>query len=222
MIRLILIFVLLMITCSQYYTIVKLENDIKILQIEIDEKAKRIEFLNNEFDTLFINMQTEISQADILLNYEYKVNNIKKNQEKILNSILKYSTEYEISPIVLYSIIRTESQFKHNIEHPIVTLKSGKKVRAVGLGGVIWEFWGSKLKKEGIANSRDDLFKIEVNVAASAFVLSEFLKLDQLKNTSSKLESALARYYGSAKAGYQNKIAKEMSLILGFQYSFDL
>lgn len=225
MIRLIIIFVLLFLTGSQYYTIVKLENDIKTLNLnlqKLNERVKQIEYIEGEFDSLYINFQSEISQADMLKNYEYEAKNIKKNQEKILSSILKYSEEYDISPIVLYSIIKTESEFLHHIEHPPVKLKSGKTIRAVGLGGVIWEFWGSKLKKEGIANSRNDLFNIEVNIEASAFIFNEFLKLKQLKNTSNKLESALARYYGSSKAGYQNKIAKQMSKILGFEYSFNI
>ena len=225
MIRLIIIFVLLFLTGSQYYTIVKLENNIKSLNLNLqnlNERVKQIEYIEGEFDSLYISFQSEVSQADILKNYEYEVKNIKKNQEKILSSILKYSEEYDISPIVLYSVIKTESEFLHHIEHPPVKLKSGKTARAVGLGGVIWEFWGSKLKKEGIANSRNDLFKIEVNIEASAFVLKEFEKLKILPGTNNKLESALARYYGSAKRGYQDKIAKQMSKILGFEYSFNL
>ena len=166
-------------------------------------------FGNCELPVYKLNFDFNETKSDlaIIRDYAEKNKDIPKNSDLILGTIMTEAEKYDISPYILYAIFWQESRFKAHIEHPFIYVK-GKRTRAVGLGGVVWEWWDEKLIKNDIADVRADLFDPETNIRASAFILNEFRKMKQLQGTQNKLESALARYYGSVKSGYHKKIIK--------------
>ena len=106
---------------------------------------------------------------------------------------------------------------RFEIQHSLTTIVINKKklkIRAVGLGGVVWEWWGDKLKEAGIAEVRSDLFLPDVNIRAAAFVLNEMSKRELLKGTKSKDESMLRRYFGGNYKAYSDKIDKKVMSIV--------
>jgi len=139
------------------------------------------------------------------------------NRKIILDSIISESTKYNINPLLLYSLIHVESSMRFWVQHTPVKITINKKrkvIRAVGLGGVVWEWWGKSLIKAGIAEVRSDLFDPEINIKASAFILNEFRKRPKLKGTTSKDESMLRRYFGGNFKSYNNKIDRKVMSII--------
>ena len=139
------------------------------------------------------------------------------NRKIILDTVIAESTKYNINPIILYSLLHVESSMRFWIQHTpvnIIIKKKKRRIQAVGLGGVVWEWWGDKLKVAGIAEVRSDLFNPEVNIKSAAFILNEFSKMDKLKGTKSKDESMLRRYFGGNFKSYSDKIDKKVMSIV--------
>jgi hypothetical protein len=137
----------------------------------------------------------------------------KNTQHKIVSSVIKESKRYNINPYVLYSVLYTESTFRPWLKHQRVKVKIGKRrktVRAAGLGGIIWEFWGHRLKKRGIAYSKSDLYNPVKNIKATAYVLNYMRKQKRLPGTSSREESMLRRFYGGNHSSYSRKVYKKV------------
>jgi len=141
----------------------------------------------------------------------------KREQKIILSTILAQSKKYNINPLILYSLIYTESSMRPWIEHSKILIKiKGKKkyIRAVGLGGVVWEWWKTQLIKNKIAFTRADLFNPEINIKAIAYIYNNFYTQKKLKKASTQDESAMIRYFGGGYKWYFVKIDKKiMSLI---------
>jgi len=99
---------------------------------------------------------------------------------------------------------------------PVNVLMNSKRqrVQAIGLGGIVYEWWGEKLKKEKIITTRKDLYKPEINIKAIGFVLNEMRKMPRLTKNSSKEDSMLKRYYGGNHNSYVLKIRKTMKMVL--------
>ena len=141
----------------------------------------------------------------------------KNNRKRILDTVLSESEKYNINPIILYSLLHVESTMRFWIQHTPVKITVNKKtqtVQAVGLGGVVWEWWDKQLKDAKIAEVRSDLFNIETNIKASAFILNEFSKREMLKGTKSKDESMLRRYFGGNFKSYSDKIDRKVMSIV--------
>lgn len=129
-----------------------------------------------------------------------------KNKNKIFNAIFKYSKEYDISPLILFAVLHTESSMRFWIKHsrvyvsvpinPEKTKFVRIHTRAIGLGGIIWEMWKWDLLKNKIAETKSDLYNIDTNIRATAFIISKLQEKPLLKGVNSKIESAIIRYYG--------------------------
>ena len=141
----------------------------------------------------------------------------KTNRKKILDTVLSEAAKYNINPIILYSLLHVESSMRFWIQHSPVKIKIHgryKTIRAVGLGGVVWEWWGKQLQDAHIAEVRSDLFNIEPNIKATAFILNEFSKRKMLKGTKSKDESMLRRYFGGNFKAYSDRIDRKVMSIV--------
>lgn len=180
----------------------------KNLNIIIETYKSKIEKLEKR------SFYSKISRA--ILNDMNKIDYISENEKlKIFNSIIKNSEIYNINPIVLYSVLYTESSLKPYMEHKETYIHSLKKrIKAVGLGGVVWEFWSDDLKKNNIAQTRQDLFEIETNIAASAYILNTYKSQNQLDKAKTNVDSMLMRYYGSSSANYEGKIYKKIGQLM--------
>jgi len=156
---------------------------------------------------------------DILWKNIKKYKNISDNTRKeILNAIYKYSEEYNINPVIIYSIIATESSFRFWIRHsPVVVTVNGRRIRtqAIGLGAVIWEWWGDKLQKENIAQVKSDLFKIDTNIHATCYIYNQLRNMPPVKGLN-KDDSAKLRYFGGGLKNkwYVNKINTVTGMLL--------
>lgn len=132
-----------------------------------------------------------------------------KTKISILETIISEAEKYNMNPLILYSIVYTESTFRHWLEHDSVNIqKNGKpvKIRAVGLTGVVFEWWGDKLKDAGIAETRGDLFDPVTNIKACAFIYNEMYHMEMHKSARYKDESALLRYFGGDYISYVQRI----------------
>lgn len=128
------------------------------------------------------------------------------DESKIVSSVLREAKQYNIDPVTLMSVLAKESSLRKTIEHSAVYVKvptkrhwtevKTAKVKAVGLGGVIFEIWKYELSDIGITK-RKQLFNIESNIKATAMILSTYQhERKQIKGSVSREESALLRYYG--------------------------
>lgn len=186
------------------------QDNIKAAIIESQKKIKKQpNFLT---DPLLV-VNSKLLAKHMFRNYRDVSVSKKKD---ILQAIFKAAQKYNINPLILYSIADIESDMRFWINHANVYVnvtKNGKKRRiktaAIGLCGVIWEIWEERLKKEGIAEVKSDLYDPVVNVEAAAYIINYNRKLPIVRGAKSKIESALLRYYGvipGQKNAYFNKV----------------
>ncbi|MDQ7818642.1 MAG: hypothetical protein RDU14_16575 [Melioribacteraceae bacterium] len=179
----------------------------------------------NSFDEE-INLQAqsdlELVDLDLRTNYSFLSN---KRIEEVKSALLEGHKSYPYIPIILeYAIIRTESDLRYWIEHPIVTLTSGKNagrtVQCAGLGGIQWEQWDTLLIKNGIAEKRSDLFQIKENILASYFVIDDGIKkhIDDI-NKDNMLNIISTAYFGAGKWNGKTAIDYKQKLL---QYTSEL
>lgn len=180
-----------------------------ILKSKLEKTKEQLEEARNNLS--FVSITKDDFMKDLKHNYPETSLRTKK---KILNAIMDESSNYDINPLILYSVFFVESSFRPWIEHTptnIIINKKTTKIRAVGLGGVVWEWWGDKLKSAGIAETRGDLFDPETNVRATAFIYNEMYKMPIHKSAKNKDESALLRYFGGDYPIYLQRIDAKIS-----------
>jgi hypothetical protein len=154
------------------------------------------------------NYEIALVKAD-LETYGYISNHV---ENLIIKSILDAHKHYNIPIGLLHCIFRVESDYKFNIDHPTVTVSvHGKRIttHAIGLGGVMWCFWGDSLKAHGIAQMETDLYLPDINIRASAYILSVYIK-GELKNSNQYniLDNIISKYYGAYNNLYMSKMEK--------------
>ena len=93
----------------------------------------------------------------------------------------KYARQYDLPPVLLLAVGRTESNFNHEAE-------SNKG--AVGVMQIM-PFW---IKHLSFVESRDDLFQVEKNIHAGAYILRHYV--DMCKS----LTNAVTCYHGGPRA----------------------
>ncbi len=160
----------------------------------------------------------EFTDLDLLKDMNKMYPHLSTNVKKIIvKTILIESKKYNINPLIIYSLIHTESSMRPWINHKRVLIKiDGKKkyIQAVGLGGIVWEWWGKKLKDAEIAEVRSDLFNPEINIKAVVFVYNKLYNKQKLKNAKSQDESAMIRYFGGGYKSYFQKIDKKIAQLV--------
>lgn len=136
----------------------------------------------------------------------------KKHQARILSAITTASTQYNINPLILYSIIYTESTFRWWLIHDIPKTKD--KDPAIGLGGIRYSIWGDQLKSAGILDVKSDLFDIEPNILSIAFIYDHYRKQPLLSGATSADMSAMLRYFGGNHKEYFTRIDDKISSMI--------
>ena len=117
---------------------------------------------------------------------------------------------------LMHAITRTESEYRFWIDHPIVKVSvKGKLVttNAIGLGGVIWDFWSDSLIAHGIAYNRSDLYIPNVGIMAEACVLHIIIKdvMSNLPKETSILSRIQSQYYGAYSNIYMSRMQQVTS-----------
>jgi len=180
--------------------------------IELIKEVEVLVEVEVEVEGLIIAITIADMYEDLATRYKHIS---KPNRDIIMESIAKTADKYNVSPLVLYNLIAVESSFRWWIEHPLVTVQNheGKsvKTRAVGLGGIVFEIWGPKLKEAGVIDTKSDLFQIDKNIDSIGYVYS-YLKSKPLHpKASHAVESGLIRYFGGGYKSYFDKIDAEIA-----------
>jgi len=119
--------------------------------------------------------------------------------EEIVDSAMKYSGKYGLSPILVLAIAKTESEF-----YPFAVSKQNAK----GLMQINPEANQRLLLQEGIFDEPTDIFDPERNIEAGCFLLRRFI------NESPDFNTALDKYLGADSVSYKAKIHEVMGKIL--------
>jgi len=182
----------------------------KVLVKTIKVPVKQIVYKNKK--GVIINITYENLTQDLASNYNF----LSKNQQKqIIAAIKKASRKYNINPLIIYSLIATESSFRFWIKSPtrLVMGYDGKRHydNARGLMSIIPSIWMKSLRKNNVISKASALYQIQPNIMAGSFILKELVK----KNKGNAIK-ALEAYFGKSAYAkvYQHKIrAKIGSLI---------
>jgi hypothetical protein len=142
-----------------------------------------------------------------ILKYYLKYNKISYKQpqwavKQTARAVVDAAKEFGLNPETLAAVVLKESGLRYKLHHRPVTVKVNgqrKRVQAIGLTGVIYEFHSS-LKNIGIY-SKKELWNIKQNVRACAHIL---VKYGARRN----LPRALGRYYGKNNRSYARKVVR--------------
>lgn len=151
--------------------------------------------------------------ADLMM-YDY----LSYDTEQLILKTLKEAVKEFPVPIgMMHGVSRTESEYRFWIDHPTVNVNvRGKRVttNAIGIGGVIWEFWGDTLKHYDVAHARSDLYLPDVGIRAQACVLWCIIK-EVMKDSTTKESNIVSRvqsnYYGAYSNLYMQRIKEVTS-----------
>jgi soluble lytic murein transglycosylase len=118
---------------------------------------------------------------------------------EIVDSAIKYSEKYDLSPILVLAIAETESEF-----YPFALSKQNAK----GLMQINPDANQRLLLQEGIFKEPADIFDPERNIEAGCFLLRRFI------NESPDFNTALDKYLGANSVPYKAQIHEVMGKIL--------
>jgi len=161
-------------------------------------------------------VKAEVASDDIYLIRKdlHKIGCSEKITNIYINAIEQYSKKYSISPLLVYAIIKIESDYRLDARHsPIKLHVKGKPVttRAHGISAVIWEFWSDSLKHRDIAHSYMELYLPDVSIEASAYILRTISNQEKSKGRYNLVEKVISRYYGAYSEEYINRFRKVTS-----------
>jgi hypothetical protein len=118
---------------------------------------------------------------------------------EIVDSAIKYSEKYDLSPILVLAIVKTESEF-----YPFALSKQNAK----GLMQINPAANEELLLQKGIFKESADIFDPERSIEAGCFLLRKFI------NESPDFNTALDKYLGADSIAYKAQIHAEMGKIL--------
>lgn len=118
---------------------------------------------------------------------------------EIVQSAIKYSDKYDLSPILVLAVMEAESEF-----YPFALSKKDAK----GLMQINPEANQQLLMQEGIFKEPSDIFDPDRNIEAGCFLLRNFI------NESSDFNTALDKYLGADSNAYKAEIHAVMGRIL--------
>lgn len=166
-----------------------------------------------KIDTVDQLRQLELQLIRLDLNeYEHLSTTTK---DLIAGSILEACRKYDLPPALMHAIFQIESDYRFNIDHPIVITKiKGKPVKtnARGLGGIMWTYWSEELKAEGIAETSSDMYMPRNNILATGYILRTIIDSELKKDRNGWIVGRIiSRYYGSTSPAYEAKMREVTS-----------
>ena len=118
---------------------------------------------------------------------------------EIVQSAIKYSDKYDLSPILVLAVAEAESQF-----YPFALSKKDAK----GLMQINLAANQQLLLQEGIFQEPSDIFDPDRNIEAGCFLLRKFI------NESPDFNTALDKYLGADSIAYKAEIHQVMGRVL--------
>ena len=148
-----------------------------------------------------------------------KINDLDYLSNKIGNliqiSMQEASEKYKLPIILMHAIFKVESDYMYWVKHPTVkVMVRGREIitNAIGLGGIMWCFWGDSLRANHIAETKSDLYMPDVNVMASAYILrtliDEVAKNNPRLTKKNILGKVIRQYYGAYSKHYLKKMQR--------------
>lgn len=209
----VVILILIVVSAALVWYITETTSDIKQENRKLKQENSRLkqqlkspQVVKVEVPSNCENKELEIIALDLDESYPHLTQDQK---EQIYMGVIEASNLYNIHPMILYSLLHVESSMRFWIEHPASTIEiNGKKIKAqaVGLGGVMWEWWSDLLKDKNIAQKRSELFLIQTNIMASATIYNELYTRPMHPKAHNQDESAMIRYFGGGYRSYFEKI----------------
>lgn len=161
--------------------------------ISIDEPTESLEITNLR-EVMHLDMSKVVRIKDEL-------------KTDIIQEVLLQSQVYKVDPKLVYSVLFTESAFRNNVKHnPTYVKKLKKKIQAIGMGGVVWEFWDSYLIETTSLTKKEDLKDWRKNIEATAAILAYLSTYKMHPKAKDIKENAAIRYYGLPCNDYIGKI----------------
>ncbi len=157
-------------------------------------------------DESFISVTKQDLVIDIMSNYHNVPTRAKR---EIIDTLIEESQKYAINPMITYSAGHTESSMNPYVIHKdmIITIGDKKvKINAMGLNGIVYEWWGEKLIAAGIITNRADLLDPILNIKSFCFIYNELRKMPMHQSATNKDQSALLRYFGGDYKSYLDRI----------------
>lgn len=139
------------------------------------EREKRFNMTTSEYMEIFIKKQNpKISDSEI---------------KRIINTVNSESHKYNMHPLIYIAFMDIESDFRKK-----ATNLNGKVIGIMQIH-IIWK---NELIENGIINNVDELYSIEKNIKAGAYIIDKYYNLCYNKNTN--LETSWTcvskRYFG--------------------------
>lgn len=136
-------------------------------------------------------------------------------KNEFASAIAEVSQADTLPPGLLHAICQIESDYRFNVDHPVVTIKIGGKyqtVHARGVAGIIWEIWGKKLHTAGIAETSSDLYIPRIAIRSLGFIL-RVITNDEISKGNGTLivRRIIAQYYGVVSPEYERKMKEVTS-----------
>lgn len=173
-----------------------------IIEVRVEERI--VEQL--PFNTLFHYTKTDLHAA-MAESYRFLST---RQIDTLIEAIYATSKRYNMDPLILYAICATESSFRWWLTHDKVKVLNDQnkpiETSAIGLGGVIYEIWGNKLKEQGIIETKTDLYNPVTNIEAIGFIYTQLKAMPLKDGSSHAAQSALIRYFGGNYQAYFKKI----------------
>lgn len=125
----------------------------------------------------------------------------------IIQEVILQSQTYEVDPKLVYAVLFTESRFRNNVKHqPTYVKQLKRKVQAIGMGGVVWDFWADYLIANTSLKEKKDLRNWRKNIEATAAILAFLSNYKMHPKAQDTKESAAIRYYGLHSVDYMESI----------------
>ena len=157
------------------------------LEKGIDNPAERKNIFAMRSYILKVNPQLDFNYADT-----------------VARKIVEVARKYDLPFILLGGLIGTESTYNK---------KAVSHVGATGLTQVYPKVWKKTLIQKGLISSIQDLYTIEKNIEAGAYILNSYYTLGKEMNHSNPLRYALHRYYGARDNSYVERVYKHSQRI---------
>ena len=150
---------------------------------KIDELEKELKKKDSELKKLTLTKE-KIKNYILAKNTDIS----EKVADKYAMTIVKESNKRGHSPIIQTALLESESTFRSNPKHALGGV--------VGMGGIYWDVWKKDLIREKIAFCKEDLKNPIINIKASAYVVSCYMKECHQNN-----RLALTHYKGFSPLG---------------------
>lgn len=158
----------------------------------------------------------QVSITDLMISdmLKYKYLNDEFRYE-LANLIVENANKFNIDPKLLYAFIKTESAFNVKAMHKPTRVKAlnYKKIQAIGLGGVVWEFWGNELVTNTSIQKKSELRDYRKNIEATAYIISELSNKKKHRLAKNDIDTIAIWYYGRYSYDYISKINYNHSIL---------